>query len=93
MNELNLFYVAILAQCFFNFHTNPRIAHTKCKMPHISCKMKHCIQNITSQKQSFANTAAIILISVRFVTVHRELCVVFCKKCFMKLKTEAKADN
>ncbi len=24
---------------------------------------------------------------------YRELCVVFCKKCFMKLKTESKADN
>ncbi len=47
-------------------------------MPHISCKMKHCIQNITntSQKQTFANTFAIILISVRCVCVlNREKCV------------------
>ncbi len=56
---------------FKTLHTNPRIAHTKCKMPHISCKMKHCIQNITntSQKQTFANTFAIILIPVRFLCV------------------------
>ncbi len=79
---------------FKTLHTNPRIAHTKCKMPHISCKMKHCIQNITntSQKQTFANTFAIILIPVRFLC-YIELCFVFCKKCFMKLKTESKADN
>ncbi len=47
-------------------------------MSHISCKIKHCIQNITntSQKQTFANTFAIILISVRFVCVlNREKCV------------------
>ncbi len=56
---------------FKTLHTNPRIAHTKCKMPHISCKMNHCIQNITntSQKQTFANTFAKILIPVRFFCV------------------------
>ncbi len=56
---------------FKALHTNPRIAHTKCKMPHISCKMKHCIQNITntSQKQTFANIFAIILIPVRFLCI------------------------
>ncbi len=39
--------------------------------------MKHCIQNIinTSQKQ------------INSCVFHRELCVVFHKKCFMKLKT------
>ncbi len=25
--------------------------------------------------------------------LHRELCVVFCTKCFMKLKTESKSEN
>ncbi len=58
--------------------------HTKYK---ISCKMKRCIQNIinTSQKQTFANTFAIILIIfMQICVLHRELCVVFCKKCFMK---------
>ncbi len=44
-------------------------------------------------KQTFANTFAIILIPVRlciyFFVLHRVLCVVFRKKCFMKLKTEA----
>ncbi len=85
----------LLTHIFKTLHTNSRIAHTKYKMPHISCKMKHCIQNITntSQKQTFANTFAIILIPVRCCVLHRELCVVFCKKCFMKLKTESKAKN
>ncbi len=58
--------------------------------------MKHCIKNITntSQEQTFANTFAIILIPVRIVCVlHGELCVVFGKKCFMKLNTESKAEN
>ncbi len=73
---------------FKSLHTNPIIAHTKFKMPHISCKMKHCIQNITntSQKQTFANTFAVILIPVRFLCVHRELCVVLCKKLFYEIE-------
>ncbi len=77
----------IFQNLFFKIFTN-------CKMPHISSKMTHCIQNITNtfQKQTFANTFGIILIPVRFLCV-RELCVVFCKKCFMKLKTELKAEN
>ncbi len=56
---------------FSKLYTQIQESHTKCKMPHISCKMKHCIQNITntSQKQTFANTFAIILIPVRFVCV------------------------
>ncbi len=64
-------------------------------MPHISCKLKHCVQNITNtpKKQTFANTFAIILILLDFGVLHRELCVVFCKKYFMKLKTESKVNN
>ncbi len=51
--------------------------HTKCKMPHISCKTKHCIQNSTStsQKQTFANTFAIILIPVSFFLCYICCCV------------------
>ncbi len=62
---------------FSKLYTNPRIAHRKCKIPQISCKMKRCIQNITntSQKQTFANTFAIILIPVSFCVLHREWCV------------------
>ncbi len=29
---------------------------------------------------------------LRKFVLHRSLCVVFCKKCFMKLKTESKAE-
>ncbi len=32
------------------------------------------------------------VLPVRFLC-YRELCVVFCKKCFTKLKTESKAEN
>ncbi len=52
--------------------------HTKYKIPCISCKTKHWIQNITntSQKHTFANTFAIILIPVRFLCYieNRVLC-------------------
>ncbi len=70
-------FFKLLTHIFKTLHTNPIISHIKCKMPHISCKMKN-IQNITntSQKQTFANTFAIILIPVRFVCVlNREKCV------------------
>ncbi len=64
-----LTHISKLCIFFSKLYTQIQELHTKCKTPHISCKMKHCVQNITntSQKQTFANTFAIILIPVRFV--------------------------
>ncbi len=52
------------------------------KMPQVSCKMKHYVQNITntSQKQTFTNTFALILIPVRFVECYIDNSVL----CFAK---------
>jgi len=57
---------------------------------HNASHLKHCIQNKTntSQKQTFANAFAIILIMLDLCVLHGELCVVVWKKCFMKVKTE-----
>ncbi len=58
----------------------------------------HLLQNILTLHSKYhkhiskANTFAIILIPVKLL-LHRELCVLFSKKCFMKLKTESKAEN
>ncbi len=54
-----------LPHFFSTLHTNPKNTH---KM-HYLLQMKLCIQNITntSQKQTFANTFAVILIPDRFV--------------------------
>ncbi len=77
---------------FSKLYTQIQELHTqnaKC----LTCKIKHCIQNITNtcQQQTFANTFAIILIPVRLLCV--TLCVVFCQKYIMILKTESKAEN
>ncbi len=62
---------------FSKLYTQIQELHTQNAKCLITCKMKHCIQNITntSQKQTFANTFAIILIPVSFVCVCVCVCV------------------
>ncbi len=72
-NVASFYFYIYIYIIFFTLHTNQEL-HTKCKTPHISCKMKHCIQNITSQKQTFA----VLLTPARCVCVCCiENCVLF----------------
>ncbi len=57
------------------------------------CHSMHTCVKIHSVYAHSVNFTVITVIPVRFCVIHRELCVVFCKTCFMKLKTESKADN